>query len=148
MNIAKSIFLSAVKCSRTPRYIILCSPLLQALICFHWGTSVISSAPRLSMAPESFLVLILIGRFLLDIHLWTIFRKRPELVWARREILLPTYQLFFCCATLYVLERAGLPVITLIKPASVLLFFFLSTTGYLAPASYNLAFGKIKRLRQ
>lgn len=106
-----------------------------------------SLAPRLTIPPWAFLSLVMVSRLLLDIHLWTIFRLRRELNWARDEVLVSTYKLLGIYSAIFLLDKMGLKVITYIKLVSVPLFFLITTMGYLAPAAYVVAFARTKAVR-
>lgn len=98
------------------------------------------AAPSLSIRPWTFLTLLVVGRLLLDLHLRTTFRPRPELQWARREVLVSTRKLLLVCVAMFLLERMGAGVITYIKPIMVVAIFGLNGAGFLAVAAYNVAF--------
>ncbi|RDA91880.1 hypothetical protein CP533_0384 [Ophiocordyceps camponoti-saundersi (nom. inval.)] len=136
----ESVFLSAMGAKRTARYLILCSPVFFATICVHWGVSALVSAPRLAIRPSLFLALVLLGRVLLDLLLATGLRRRPELHWARRHALVTTPFLLAFCATLMALQLLGTGIVTYIKPTIVLAIYGLNGAGFLAIASYNVAF--------
>ncbi|EQL03206.1 hypothetical protein G6O67_005544 [Ophiocordyceps sinensis] len=136
----ESVFLRAVKAKRTPRYLLLCSPPFFGTICVHWGVAPLMAAPSLSIRPWTFLTLLVVGRLLLDLHLRTTFRPRPELQWARREVLVSTRKLLLVCVAMFLLERMGAGVITYIKPIMVVAIFGLNGAGFLAVAAYNVAF--------
>ncbi|RCI13614.1 hypothetical protein L249_5560 [Ophiocordyceps polyrhachis-furcata BCC 54312] len=136
----ESVFLSAMGAKRTARYLILCSPVFFANICVHWGVSALVSAPRLAIRPSLFLALVLLGRVMLDLLLATGLRRRSELHWARRHALFTTPFLLVFCATLMALQVLGTGIVTYIKPTMVLAIYGLNGAGFLAIASYNVAF--------
>ncbi|RDA83371.1 hypothetical protein CP532_4738 [Ophiocordyceps camponoti-leonardi (nom. inval.)] len=136
----ESVFLSAMGAKRTARYLILCSPVFFANICVHWGVSALVSAPRLAIRPSLFLALVLLGRVLLDLLLATGLRRRPELHWARRHALVTTPVLLAFCVALMALQLLGTGVVTYVKPTMVLAIYGLNGAGFLAIASYNVAF--------
>ncbi|KAE8374725.1 hypothetical protein BDV26DRAFT_295715 [Aspergillus bertholletiae] len=135
----ESVFLSVMKANRTPRYLVLCSPPFYATIGVHWGIRPIINNLHLTISHWTFLALVVLGRLLLDAHLWTILRLRPELQWARANVLLSTRRLLGICVGFVFLEMIGVKVITYIKPISVLVLFGLSFSGSLAIAAYNVA---------
>lgn len=88
------------------------------------------------------------GRLLLDLHLKTMFRHRHDFQWARNEVLFSTRGLLMCFGVLLLFEDLGLPVVTLIKPIAVVLLHTFGVLVFLLPASYALAFDKIKTIRE
>lgn len=105
----------------------------------HWGITPLITAPRLEIPPWVFLAFVLLSRLLLDAHLRTSLRPRLELGWARKEALISTRQLMKVCMGMFLLENLGVKIITYIKPIMVLMFFGVSSTGFLAIAAYNVA---------
>ncbi|KAK5998227.1 hypothetical protein PT974_00600 [Cladobotryum mycophilum] len=139
---------AAFKIGRTPRYVILSFPFLQGVFCIHWGLiPVRSTAMELSMPPWIFLVLCMAGRWLFDLHMWTVLRSRRELQWARRQILPSTRKIMYICAAAFLLEMMGIKVITYVKPITLYLAFLISSAAYPAPISYAIAFVKTKTIR-
>ncbi|PYH85383.1 hypothetical protein BO82DRAFT_429389 [Aspergillus uvarum CBS 121591] len=136
--LSESLIVSTMGAGRTPRYISLCSPLFFATVCMHWGVVPVSHNPRLSITPLCFLGLVLLSRLLLDAHLSTVLRSRPELEWSRQKVLISTPRLLAMCIVMLVCEYGGLRVITYIKPISVLVFFGLGIAGYMGAAVYNI----------
>ncbi|KAF4226658.1 hypothetical protein CNMCM6457_007491 [Aspergillus fumigatiaffinis] len=135
----ESAFLSVMKAKRTPRYQVLCSPLFFATICVHWGVAPLTTDLRLAIHPWAFLILGLVGRFLLDANLSSILRSRSELQWARKNVLISTPRLLEIYIGMVLLEYMGAKVITYIKPIAVVIFFGLGSTGLLAVAAYSIA---------
>ncbi|PYI23559.1 hypothetical protein BO99DRAFT_428843 [Aspergillus violaceofuscus CBS 115571] len=134
----QSLIVSTMGAGRTPRYISLGSPLFFATVCVHWGVVPVSHNPRLSITPLCFLGLVLLSRLLLDAHLSTVLRSRPELEWSRQKVLISTPRLLAMCIVMLACEYGGLRVITYIKPISVLVFFGLGIAGYMGAAAYNI----------
>lgn len=99
------------------------------------------------MAPWSFLALMLAGRLILDLHLHTLFRHRSDFQWARKEVLFPTHGLLAFFAGMLLFEHIGVPVVTFIKPISVVILHAFGVLVFLLPASYAIAFDKIKAIR-
>lgn len=93
-------------------------------------------------------MLVLLGRLLLDLHMWTIFKHNQPLQWVRRELLPSTSLLLGICALLLLLDQAGLEVLTYIKPVVVSTMFIISSAVYPAPFAYILAFRQIKKIRK
>lgn len=129
--------MSVLKAKRTPRYLLLSSPPFFATICVHWGLTPLATTPRLTVTPATFLGLVVAGRMVLDLHLRTVL-NRPDLRWARNEVLLSTNNLLSTCLLMYVLETIGEQIITYIKPIMVLVFFGLGSAGFQAIAVYSL----------
>ncbi|CEJ94838.1 hypothetical protein VHEMI10346 [[Torrubiella] hemipterigena] len=75
----EAVFLAAIGASRTPRYIVLSSSVLQSTICLHWGVRPLSTSLSLSVPPCVFVASLLGARLLLDGHLPTVFRHSREL---------------------------------------------------------------------
>lgn len=140
-------FLGLMATKQTPRYIWFATPVVQASTCTDWGLRQIVAAPRLVMAPWAFLTLTLAGRLMLDIHLHTMFRNRPDFHWARKEVLFSTRSLLAFCVGILLLEHLGVPVVTFIKPIAVVFLHVFGVLVFLLPASYAIAFGKIKTIR-
>ncbi|KAJ5747239.1 uncharacterized protein N7511_008935 [Penicillium nucicola] len=88
------------------------------------------------------------GRLLLDLHLLTVFRRRHDFQWARREVLISTKRLVIAFASMIVLEHLGVPVVTYVKPIAVVILHMSGALAFLLPASYALAFDKIKTIRE
>jgi hypothetical protein len=99
------------------------------------------SSPHLSIKPSHFIILLILGRILLDVHLKTILKSRCDFGWARTEVLFSTRMLLTVCAGLYALESVGLKIITYIKPIAVLVFFLVANGGFLWVACYHVAIG-------
>lgn len=132
---------------QTPRYIWFATPVVQASTCTDWGLRQVVAAPSLVMAPWSFLALMLAGRLILDLHLHTLFRHRSDFQWARKEVLFPTHGLLAFFAGMLLFEHIGVPVVTFIKPISVVILHAFGVLVFLLPASYAIAFDKIKAIR-
>jgi len=100
----------------------------------------LTAEPRLGISPSAFLGVLLVGRFLTDGHLGSIFRRCSELRWARKEVLISTSTLLDICVGAMILENAGVKVVTYIKPIMMLVFFGFSNFGFHAIGSYSIAF--------
>ncbi|KAK2592701.1 hypothetical protein QQS21_009602 [Conoideocrella luteorostrata] len=140
-------FLGLMGTKQTPRYIWFATPIVQASSCTDWGLRQVVAAPRLVIQPWAFMSLMLAGRLILDLHLLTVFRHRRDFQWARKEVLLPTSRLIECFVLALAVEYLGVPVITYIKLISVIILHALGALVFLLPASYALAFDKIKFIR-
>jgi hypothetical protein len=132
---------------QTPRYIWFATPVVQASTCTDWGLRQAVAAPSLVMPPWAFLAIMLAGRLMLDLHLHTLLRHRPDFQWARNEILFPTYSLVVLFAAMLLFEYLGVPVVTYIKPIAVVVLHAFGVLVFLLPASYAIAFNKIKTIR-
>ncbi|OGM43184.1 hypothetical protein ABOM_008856 [Aspergillus bombycis] len=132
---------------KTPRYNMLVAPLLHASNCFEWGVRQVAWIPRLTVAPPIYLALILVSRLLLDMHLLTVFRHRKDLQWARQHILLPTHTLICYLAAMLLVEHAGIPVVTYIKPIVVIFMDGVGFLPHIIPASYAIAFDQVKIMK-
>jgi hypothetical protein len=140
-------FLGLMATKQTPRYIWFATPVVQASTCVDWGLRQVLVAPKLVMSPWVFLALMLVGRLMLDLHLYTMFRNRPDFHWARNEVLFSTKSLLAFFGGILLLEHLGLPVVTFIKPIAVVILHIFGVLVFLLPASYAIAFGKIKTIR-
>jgi hypothetical protein len=110
----------------------------------HWGLKQVTSAPRLSIAPWAFVVLLICGRLFLDLHMRTIFRRYPEFQWAREHAVMSTSTIVQLCIGILLLEELHVPVTRWIKPIAVVGFYSLGAMGVSAPAVYLITFGKLK----
>lgn len=133
---------------QTPRYIWFATPIVQASTCTDWGLRQVIAAPELAISPWAFLTFMIGGRVLLDIHLKTIFRHRHDFQWARNEVLFSTRGLLMCFGVMLLSEDLGLPVVTFIKPIAVVLLHTFGVLVFLVPASYAVAFDKIRTIRK
>jgi len=140
----QAVFLRINGFGRSARYSLCSAPVFQAGVCVHWGLKQVISAPRLSIAPWIFVVLVICGRLFLDLHMRTIFRRYPEFQWAREHALLSTGTLVQLCMGLLLLEELHVPVTRWVKPITVLVFYSLGAVGVSSPAVYLIAFGKLK----
>lgn len=132
---------------QTPRYICFATPIVQASTCTDWGLRQVIAAPELAIPPWEFLALMIGGRLLLDVHLKTMFRRRNDFQWARNDVLFSTRGLLMCFGVMLLVEDLGLPVVTFIKPIAVIILHTFGVLVFLLPASYALAFDKIKTVR-
>ncbi|KAK2763128.1 hypothetical protein FQN54_009764 [Arachnomyces sp. PD_36] len=132
---------------QTPRYVWFGQPVVQGFLCTHWGGRQVFAAPSIIMKPWMFLAVTLAGRLLLDLHLNTLLRHRPNLHRARKEVLLSTRTLVLWFAGMLLLEYAGVPVVTFIKPVAVVVLYTLATLAFMLPTCYIIAFDKIKSIR-
>ncbi|KAF7171062.1 hypothetical protein CNMCM5623_003529 [Aspergillus felis] len=133
------VLLSLMKATRTPRFLVLCSPPFFATICVHWGLAQVSTNPRLAIHPWTFSILGLVGRFLLDANLMSILRPRSELQWARKNVLISTRRLLDIYVGMILLEDMGVKVITYVKPIMMVTIFGLAFTGFVTAAAYSIA---------
>ncbi|PLB52328.1 hypothetical protein P170DRAFT_472231 [Aspergillus steynii IBT 23096] len=132
---------------KTPSYNIVVAPLLHATNCFEWGLKQVVKAPRLTVAPITYLGSILISRLILDLHLVTILRHRKDLQWARQNVLTPTISLVGYLAAMLFVERLGLPVATYIKPLTVMFMDIVGFFPHIIPASYAIVFDQVKVIK-
>jgi hypothetical protein len=72
---------------------------------------------------------------------------RPDFQWARKEILLPTHGLLAFFPRMLLFEYLEMAVVTFIKPIAVVILHVFGVLVFLLPASYALAFDKIKTIR-
>jgi hypothetical protein len=131
----------------TPRYNVLYSPVGNGHAAVHWGISQLISAPHLTLHPWAFLALVIASRMLLDLHLYTIFRHRKDLQWARREVLVPTRALSTVALGLLLLEYAGIRIVTYVKVIAVAFFYLVAFVATMVPAAYIISSGKIRQIR-
>lgn len=82
---------------------------------------------------------VIASRLIFDGCLYTIWRDRAELHWARSQVLLSTTRLLIISVIVLALEQVGVPVITYIKVIAVVAFFGIGNAGFLAIAAYNVA---------
>lgn len=135
----QSIFLARKNLDRGPEYTLCGGTFIQAVTCASWGFPQVLTSPRLVIPPWTFLLLLITGRFISDLHIYTSFRKYPEFLWAREQML-STKLLVMICATLFFIEYLGLPVVSYFKLLVVPMWYSLSVFGVTAPASFRLAF--------
>ncbi|KAI9927195.1 hypothetical protein ASPWEDRAFT_188323 [Aspergillus wentii DTO 134E9] len=135
---------SLMGAQKTLRYNMLAGCLFQASACFEWGVRQVIASPKLIVAPSTFLALILVNRLLVDLHLSTIFRHRKDLHWARQEVLTPTRTLAMYTITMLLLQSAGMPIVTYIKPLVVAIVDVIAFLPHAMPACYSIAFEKGK----
>lgn len=83
--------------------------------------------------------MLIVSRFIFDACLYTIWRDRAELHWARAQVLLSTRRLLIISIAMLVLEQVGIPILTFIKVVAVVGFFGIGNAGFLAIAAYNVA---------
>ena len=131
----------------TPRYNVLYSPVGNGHGAVHWGISQLISAPHLTLRPWAFLVLVVASRMLLDLHLYTIFRHRKDLQWARRNVLFPTRTLVTAALGLLLLEYVGIRLVIYAKVIAVVFFYLVAFVVTMVPAAYIISSGKIRQIR-
>ncbi|KAE8378420.1 hypothetical protein BDV26DRAFT_292237 [Aspergillus bertholletiae] len=134
--------LSLMGSARTHRYILISAPLITTQALLYWGLKQILESPLLVMSPSTFVGLILGSRVLLDLHMWTVFRHRADLQWARRDVLIPTRTLVFALAGMLLLEQAGIPVVTYFKVPMIVIMYLVGLSIFTLPSCYAIVFGK------